>query len=367
LTFTCSISDTGIGIPQSKLPHLFESFTQADASTTRQFGGTGLGLAIVRELTALMKGGVSVASVEGQGSCFEFSVLLQSSEGLGTTAPGMDLQGTKILIADNSATSRESISRQLKNCGASVLEAEDGTEALAELERLYCESGKTVDLLFLDMDLSGMDVLANQLNGNDKFGETPLIGMMSVSGLDDPDCDLILASWAHKPVTPTALFDAITSAKKNDAASQCRSDGGELVEVLHSLAGTHVLLVEDNLINQEVVLGILEDLELRIDIAEDGLAAINSLVHSTEDNPYKVVLMDCQMPQMDGYEATQKIRAGDAGNRYEQVPVIALTANAMEGDREKCLAAGMDDYLAKPIDPDALEEKLNEWLAVGSQ
>ena len=312
-----------------------------------------------------MNGKISVESVPGTGSCFEFNLVLATSQAPQILTPWPDLLNNDILIADNDLSSRKVVRQLLEHCGATVVEVDDGNQGLAELERHYTQNNKGYDFILIDSRNGAVGdlPLTTALKQDVRFREIKVISMTDTDVLED---GLLLESGIaanmRKPVMPTELCRAIKHASDGNSGPDklLEPNPGETPNLF---AGKKILLVEDNAINQQVALGILEDMELQIHIAEDGLAAINAMCRSPDDNLYQVILMDCQMPQMDGYQATKEIRSGKAGQRYEQVPILAMTANAMKGDREKCLAAGMDDYIAKPIDPDLLAQKLVEWLS----
>ena len=386
LQMHCSIIDTGIGIPSDKQAKLFDSFTQVDASTTRKYGGTGLGLAIVKKLCELMGGSVAVSSENNKGSCFDVKVLLEKSSLSQLIIPEVDMKNLTCLIVDDNATNREVLRGQLEHWGASVEEAVNGQQALLICEQRVQNTEKTFfDIAFLDMQMPAMDgaELGKKLKVDDRFSCMKLIMMTSMSSQGDAlfFSELGFSGYFPKPATTSDLFDALSVVAEGGEALQqakplvthdylktLKQKGKDCKE--RGVAGssksrpdnTRLLVVEDNQVNQLVAKGILEFMGLQTDIVDNGLEALNSLQQTAENQPYSLVLMDCQMPEMDGYEATREIRAGKAGERNKLIPIIAMTANAMEGDREKCLQAGMSDYLTKPIDHDLLKEKLQHWL-----
>jgi len=380
---TCSVSDTGIGIPQDKLGTLFDSFTQVDASTTRKYGGTGLGLAISKQLIELMGGAIHASSNMGQGSCFEFTLLLQSSDKSQAVLPSVDINGVNILVVDDNATNRQVLREQFEQWGARVEEAQSGEHALEIMEQQLLD--KEFKVAFLDMQMPGMDgaTLGKAIRANERFNGTRLVMMTSMNSRGDARyfAELGFSAYFPKPATTSDLFDAlnvvIAGGEALDAASplvtrhylrsinpehplspESQTDEGPLSWP----AATRLLLVEDNHINQMVAQGVLEDMGLQADVANNGLEALAALESAPLNHPYTLVLMDCQMPEMDGYETTRQIRQGKGGDRYLQLNIIAMTANAMKGDREKCLMAGMNDYLSKPINTSMLQEKLQLWL-----
>ncbi|MBW8184248.1 response regulator [Shewanella sp. NR704-98] len=375
--FKCVITDTGIGIAADKISSLFESFSQVDASTTRKYGGTGLGLAIVQKICHLMGGDISIKSEFGVGTSIEFEISLGKSESSQLVVPSANIEELNLLVVDDNETNREVIIEQLLIWGASVEGAASATEAL-ELCAKRDESLKQAqfDVAFLDMQMADIDgaELGRRLKSDDRFSSIKLVMMTSMSQIGDAKffADLGFSAYFPKPTTTSDLFDALSVI----------SEDGEALLKAHPLITHHylqtlnhgdsgpqelsaqvrILLVEDNYVNQLVATGVLEDFKVSVDVADNGVQAINMLC-SAGDTPYSLILMDCQMPEMDGYEASRAIREGKAGDTYKQIPIIAMTANAMIGDKEKCLDAGMDDYLAKPIEPDKVFYKLNQWLS----
>ena len=380
LTFHASIIDTGIGIPADKIDNLFESFTQVDASTTRQFGGTGLGLAIVKKLVELMQGSIHVSSESGQGSQFEFSIPLQLSTQSQQVIPQVDIAALKLLVVDDNATNREVLRGQLESWGAKVVLADSGAVALALCQQCLDEGRALFDVAFLDMQMPFMDgaQLGQVLRKNNSFDNMKMIMMTSMSQRGDAQyfADLGFVAYFPKPVTTSDLFDALAVV----------ADDGEALRTAQPLLTQHyvkslnrhdsvdrqsawpadvrILLVEDNNINQEVALGMLKEIGLTADTANDGKEALAALNNTLVDSPYTLILMDCQMPIMDGYSTAKAIRAGQGGQYYCDITMLALTANAMSGDKQKCLDAGMNDYLSKPINPDDLVIILEKWLCV---
>lgn len=385
------ISDTGIGIPAEKLDKLFDSFSQVNASTTRKYGGTGLGLSISMKLTKLMGGGISVSSEEGHGSCFDFTLLVEAGEQSKAVIPHADLSKINILIVDDNAVNREVLRGQLEHWGASVTEAEDGASAMDICDSLWKKKDKPFfDIAFLDMHMPQMDgaELGKKLKADPDFNVIKLVMMTSMNNQGDGKyfSQLGFSAYFPKPVIASDLFNALlVITEDGDALKQAqplvtkhylKSLGDENRDKSHHQESssqskssirqwpkyTRLLLVEDNRVNQLVASGILKNIGLHADIAGNGIEALASLQHAPDNSPYTIILMDCQMPEMDGYEASRQIRAGSAGERYKTIPIIALTANAMEGDREKCLEAGMSDYLSKPVNSDKVSAKLNQWL-----
>lgn len=378
-----AITDTGIGISEEKLEYLFDSFSQVDASTTRKYGGTGLGLSIVKKLSELMDGSVEVTSEYGKGSCFTVSVLLDKSEEAQLVMPEVDISKLNLLVVDDNVTNREVLRIQLEHWGAAVDEAENGKSALALCEKRLEQSDKPFyDIALLDMQMPGMsgETLGKKLSEQKKFENMKLVMMTSMSYRGDLShfARLGFSAYFPKPATTEDLFGALSVISK----------GGEVLEHAEPLVthdylqtlvevsensdaawsnNTRVLLVEDNQVNQIVAISTLELLGINADVAGNGLEALEALQSAPEDAPYTLILMDCQMPEMDGFEATRKIREGAAGERCIHLPIIALTANAMKEDRDRCIDAGMSDYLTKPFEEKQIKDKLVEWLITNAK
>ncbi|NJK99316.1 MAG: response regulator [Spirulinaceae cyanobacterium SM2_1_0] len=358
VTLTVAVSDTGIGIPAEKQASLFETFRQLDASTTRKYGGTGLGLAIVKQLCELMGGEVRVENEVGCGSRFTATVQLQLSQLPQPELPGVDLQGWSILFVDDNATNRRVWGDRLTTWGAQVVLAADSASALAADRDRQVQGLPQYDLILAD---AGLPALAQLALG------PPLILMVAL-GWQLQTRELASHVYLIKPLTAAKVAQAFGQLEQGDRASIPRSSPAialpqpAVIPRLTLPAQTRLLLVEDNRVNQLVARGLLQQLGLTVDVASTGREALHILAQAAPGDPYELILMDCLMPELDGYEATRQIRAGAAGDRYRQTPIIAMTANAMAGDRDQCLAAGMSDYLAKPIDPQALTALLIAWL-----
>ena len=379
LELRCRIQDTGIGIPEEKQADLFGSFTQLDASTTRKYGGTGLGLTITKQLCQLMNGDIKVTSEVGKGSCFEFTITVEKSEQSTLVIPETDLSTLHILIVDDNATNREILSAQLIIWGANVVEANSGKEAL-DLCRKRFDNDDTpfFDIALLDMQMPEMsgEMLAVEIRKNKSFDDLKLVMMTSMGESSDAQhfADIGFSAYFPKPTTTSDLFKALSVVADNGEALH---NSKPLVTKNHLIASEicdekhehrqenlRVLLVEDNRINQMIALAVLKELGLTADVAANGIEAIECLKESVATVPYSIVIMDCQMPEMDGYEATRRIRLGEAGETNLLVPIIAMTANAMQGDKEKCINAGMNDYLSKPVEADQIKKMLQQWLNV---
>ena len=376
LTLYCKVEDTGIGIPKDKLAVLFETFSQVDSSTTRKYGGTGLGLSITKKLCQLMGGEIQVTSEEGKGSCFEFQLSIGKSSHSTLVIPDVDISNLHILIVDDNATNRNVLTAQLARWGAKVAVADSGQNALGLCkERALCQDLPFFDIALLDMQMPTMDgkTLGKIIRAHNAYKKMKLVIMTSVGNRGDAKyfSELGFSAYFPKPTTTTDLFKALCVI----------ADDGEALQQATPLVTKHylnevpateqqapyhndkILLVEDNRVNQMVALAVLKKIGLQADIAGNGIEALKALERAINNNfPYALVIMDCQMPKMDGYQATRCIRLGEAGEECKQIPIIAMTANAMQGDKEKCLLAGMSDYLSKPINLIELQKKLIHWL-----
>ncbi|MEI7745241.1 MAG: response regulator, partial [Chloroflexota bacterium] len=357
------------GIPADKHALLFQKFSQADASTTRRFGGTGLGLAISKQLAELMDGEIGLNSEEGVGSEFWFTARLDKQTGRPSVAPPpADIRGTRVLVVDDNTTNREVLTAQLASWDVRVGEARDGISALEALHWAKDE-GDAFAAAVLDMQMPGMDGadLARAIKADGRIASTPLVLMTSLGHRGDSRemHEIGFAAYLVKPTRQSDLFDALSVVLAGAPTSAGGRVGAgvpaDLEAVALGLGGADVriLLAEDNVTNQQVAIGILAKFGLRADVAVNGLEALRAL----EKVPYDVVLMDVQMPEMDGLEATRQIRDPGSSVLDHQVPIIAMTAHAMRGDRDRCLQAGMDDYLTKPVHPRALAGALERWLA----
>lgn len=352
-TVKLSVKDTGIGIAPEILPKLFSAFVQADNSTTRQFGGTGLGLAICKRLAQGMGGDVGVESAPGAGSTFWFTVRMQELPGVEQRSAPVQLTGRTALVVDDNATNRLILERQLQSWGIAPLLATNGEEALQVLR----SNPKTNDIAVAILDyhmprMNGFE-LARAIRADARLSKIPLI--LLSSGSQDAGCTPREAGFAvslTKPVKQSEFYDALSTAVA-PASSMAPSMAAE---PKGSNSKFKVLLVEDNRVNQMVAMGMLEKIGYRADVVANGAEALEAL----QRIPYDLVFMDCQMPVMDGFEATRRIRQMEAGSP-RHVPIVAMTANAMEGDREKCLSVGMDDYVSKPINKARLQAVMEQF------
>jgi signal transduction histidine kinase/CheY-like chemotaxis protein len=350
--FAVEVRDTGIGIPPDRIGRLFQSFSQADASISRRYGGTGLGLAISRRLAQLMDGSLTATSagIAGQGSTFRLTLHADATETTLAPTPivGVDLAGRHALVVDDNATNRRILDKLLHRWGMTADATGSPREALG-----WVSAGRQFDLAIVDMHMAELDgiALATAIRASEAGAAVPVV-ILSSLGMHDRDSDAV-AAFLVKPVKPSALHDTLATVLAGQATSVAVRASGTGID--HDLGSRHplrILLAEDNPVNQKLALRLLERMGYSADLAVDGAAALAAV----ERVIYDVVLMDVQMPEMDGLEATRRIRMrwpGDHGPR-----IVAMTANAMEGDREMCLAAGMDDYISKPIRPEALSEAL---------
>jgi two-component system sensor histidine kinase/response regulator len=358
-----SVEDTGIGIAQEAQAKVFEHFAQADGSTTRKYGGTGLGLSICKRLTELMGGRISLDSVPGQGSKFHIDLTLARARTMQPTPFAVgDLEGVRVLVVDDNRTNLEILQRQLEAWRMAVTCADSGEQALMLMAR-EVDAGKPFDLAILDMHMPQMDglQLARRIQTRPALAATKLIMLTSTyaAGNGEERAERGILRCVNKPIRQSELFDVIRSviSATVEAPAPDRIAAAETPPALKSGQGVNVLLAEDNSVNQLVAKAMLAKLGLRVEIAANGEEALAMLAAKN----YDLVLMDCQMPIMDGYQATAAIRRSQADSP-QRLPVIAMTANAMEGDREKCLKAGMDDYLSKPYTLAQLETMLARWL-----
>ena len=362
-----SVKDTGIGIPQRKQETLFESFTQADSSTTRQFGGTGLGLAISKQLSELMGGEIGVNSKPGEGSVFWFTSRFRIVDPETQELPPPDaLKGIRILIVDDNDTNREILSLQFKAWEIRTEEASDGPSALRILYDSL-EKDDPFKIAVLDMHMPGMDgeTLGKVIKADKKLQDIRLLMMTSLSQRGDSKVmkEIGFSAYLTKPVRQSELFEALAVmvGRKTKASNGALITKHSLKEM--KLDKFRILLVEDNITNQMVAMGILKKTGVRVDAVANGREAVIAL----EQIPYDLVFMDVQMPIMDGLEATRKIRSPNSKVRDRNIPVIAMTAHAMQGDKARCLEAGMNDYVSKPVGPVAVSEVLKSWLELGDE
>ncbi len=361
------VSDTGIGIPKDRLNRLFKSFSQVDASTTRKYGGTGLGLAISKKLTEMMGGQIHVESKEGKGSTFMVTAVFEKQD---LSQPGStpfqlpeNLHKKRILAVDDNSINREIISSYLMawKCHPKIVST--GEQALSEL-KTAAEKGRPFDIAVIDMIMPEMDgkQLAIQIRKKKQLDSTKII-MLTSSGVRGDSFQMKkigINGYFNKPIKQSDLYDGIVSVLGGAGKSNKARQKEKLV-TRHTIKETkkyeaRILLAEDNMINQKVAIHLLNKFGYRTDAVGNGREAVEAL----KTIPYSLILMDVQMPEMDGFEATQKIR--ELNNDRKDTPIIAMTANAMKGDRERCLDAGMNDYIPKPVKPENLLAVITAWI-----
>jgi signal transduction histidine kinase/CheY-like chemotaxis protein/HPt (histidine-containing phosphotransfer) domain-containing protein len=359
-----TVADTGIGIDEAAGRQLFRAFTQADGSTTRKYGGTGLGLAISKLLVELMGGRIGFTSEPGKGSTFRFTARFDRPPADVAEAPAIvwSLDKLRVLIVDDNATNRKILSHQLASWGMVHAEADSGASALDAL-RAAARRGEPYDLAVLDLMMPGMDglELARAIKADPVIAGTRLAMLTSFGqrGQSATAREAGIAACLTKPVRQSQLFDCLATVMSQPLPTPVLSN----LRTKPTLKGTQmlsnklILLAEDNIVNQKVAVRQLQKLGYRADAVANGREAIEALGRIA----YDLVLMDCQMPEMDGYEATAEIRRLEGAARH--TPIVAMTAHALEGDRAKCLAAGMDDYVSKPVRPEELATVLERWLA----
>jgi CheY-like chemotaxis protein len=366
-----SVRDTGIGIPPDQLGRLFQAFSQGDASTTRKYGGTGLGLAVSKRLCELMGGTMWVESegVPGKGSTFHFTI--QASEARVPVHSRLhgeppELRGRRVLIVDDNATNRHILTLQTQGWGMLPRATGSPQEALA-----WTRQDDHFDLAILDLHMPEMDgiTLAGNLRSLRGAENIPLILLSSLGGNAGELKTDLFAACLTKPIRPSALFDTLVGIFATQPAQSAQTARAKpmLDAEMATRYPLRILLAEDNVVNQKLAVRLLSQMGYRADVAANGVETIQAV----ERQPYDVILMDVQMPEMDGLEATRRIcarwQASERSGRGQRPRIIAMTANAMQGDREMCLQAGMDDYVSKPIRVDELIGALNRCRQVGGQ
>ncbi len=362
-----TVSDTGVGIASEKHKLIFDPFSQADSSTTRNYGGTGLGLTISARLVAMMGGTIWVESEVGRGTQFHFTVRMESSEKaiqIGTIAPPELLQGVKVLVVDDNQTNRRILEGMLKRWEMRATSVEGGEEALMQLA-MARDAGDAYSLILTDMHMPKMDgfTLIERIRQKPELSAATIMMLTSAGHQgDSARCEeLGVSAYLLKPIRQSELREAIArvlGAREHQGAiplitRYSLQDARDPATVLR------LLLVEDNQVNKMLAVRLLEKRGHRVVVAGNGREALAAL----EKENFDLVLMDVQMPEMDGFEATAAIRRAERGTANHQ-PVVAMTAHAMKGDRERCLAAGMDGYLSKPIRPQELDKVLDRYVAM---
>jgi signal transduction histidine kinase/CheY-like chemotaxis protein len=364
-----SVRDTGIGLTQEQMDKLFESFSQADSSTTRKFGGTGLGLSISKRLVEMMDGKIWVESKYGRGTTFNFLARFGiGREKLKRRFEGsQDMKGMKVLVVDDNATSRNILNDILESFSFEVHLASTGEDGLEELEKADPEN--PFDLVLMDWKMPGMDGLetSRRIKTHPHLEKIPAVVMVTAYGREElmqRSERLGLDGFLIKPVNPSVLFDTIMEALGQKSGIAPERKSADVVEISVEIRGAHVLLAEDNEINQQVAYEILQGAGLKVSVVDNGQKAVNAV----KAKRYDAVLMDIQMPVMDGHAATREIRSWESkmqnpNSKIESIPIIAMTAHAMAGDEEKSLQAGMNGHVTKPIDPDQLFAELARWIS----
>ncbi|MEO8313013.1 MAG: response regulator, partial [Caldimonas sp.] len=355
VTLTFSVRDTGIGLSAEGMGRLFQSFSQADSSTTRKYGGTGLGLAISRRLAELMGGRMWAESDgSGKGSTFVFTIEadiaeLPASRRRDFVGIQPELRGKRVLVVDDNATNRRILALQTAKWGMESRDTESPGEALR-----WLEAGERFDLAILDMHMPEMDGMALARRIRDVDRKLPLVLFSSLGRREAGDTESLFAAYLAKPMRQSHLFDTLVGLLAHESVARPAA-GPSAPQLDPGMAARHplrILLAEDNVVNQKLAMRLLQQMGYRADLAANGIEAVESV----ERQVYDVVLMDVQMPEMDGLEATRRITGRWPDGRRPRI--VAMTANAMQGDRELCLAAGMDDYVVKPIRVGALVEAL---------
>jgi two-component system sensor histidine kinase/response regulator len=366
---TFVVADSGIGIAERDLERLFESFQQADVSTTRRFGGTGLGLAISRELTQIMGGDLTVTSMVGEGSRFTFTIPFPPADGEVSEVPRqIELRGLKVMVVDDTATNRRVLEAYLGSWGMRVTSCSDGQDGLDALHRA-AEKGEPFDVAVLDYNMPRMDgvELARRIADAPQLRSLRLVMLTSSGTGHAAATEAGVTEFLTKPVRQSRLYDAFASAMYHSpaarharAAQQLDDPPGESEPAASgtSTDGALILIAEDHEVNRILMEKLLAKRGHRTIAAATGLEAVRLAVAGQVD----MVFMDCQMPELDGYEATRRIREVEEVSETGRLPIVAMTAHAMAGDRAKCLAAGMDDYVAKPLRPDEVDQMLARWL-----
>jgi two-component system sensor histidine kinase/response regulator len=361
------IQDTGIGVTAEQIPSLFESFVQVDNSSTRNYGGAGLGLAIAKQLVEIMRGEIGAESVPGQGSTFWFTAVFEKQEAERTadTQPPLDLKKYRVLLIEDSTSERTQIRARLEAWGAICEEPAAHDSSPVEALRSAASNGRPINVVLVAMDMQGQDglVIGHAIKSDPQVGNTILIGLTGAAMRGHGPVLRAVGFDGHvqKPVLAADLRDTIgeaiaTAEKRTKISPNVLEPAEKFRTEHHRTGGSRILLVEDDDVNQKYVLRVLQRNGFQADLAVDGRRAVDAVMKSE----YDLVLMDVQMPRMDGLEATAQIRFREGSNRH--TPIVGLTANALPGDRERCLAAGMDDYLSKPVSVEQLKNAIGQWV-----
>ncbi|MCU7834074.1 MAG: transporter substrate-binding domain-containing protein [gamma proteobacterium symbiont of Taylorina sp.] len=361
-----SVHDTGVGMTTEQQSKLFQSFSQADTSTTRKYGGTGLGLSISKKLTELMQGDIWVESEPDKGSIFHFTACLGKQQGeiSKRRSVATDLGAMRVLVVDDNSTSREILSAMLASFGLRIDQAGTGETALVQLEQ--ANNYDPYKLVLMDWKMPGMDGIetTKAIHANTNLTEIPTVIMVTAYGREEAHHaaqGINISGFLTKPVTPSSLLDAIMIAMGYEVSSEQRSlnTQDEARAAIQKLRGAQILLVEDNEINQELAMELLSSNGISVEVANDGQEALDIMAQEDFASSCDGILMDCQMPVMDGYEATRKLRNQE---RFQDLAILAMTANAMLGDKEKVLEAGMNDHIAKPINVKEMFSIMAKWI-----
>jgi CheY-like chemotaxis protein len=371
-TVRFAVKDTGIGIPDDRMHRLFKSFSQVDASTTRKYGGTGLGLAISRQITELMGGQIGVESEEGRGSTFWFTAVLEKQPSGRQPTPYElgDIENMRVLIIDRDSTSRRILRTYLDFWHCRVEEVDSTEEAMSRLLAAATDGDK-FKIVLLDHCMLQLDVeaLGRKIKTDSQLQDVHLVMLTSVGKRGDAEHyrELGFDAYLVKPLKQSMLYDCLQIVAGK--AESVGNDDSMKIITRHTITEDHkkrasILVVEDNRVNQKIAMRILDKkLGYHADVVSNGREAIDSLNRLD----YDLVLMDCQMPEIDGYEATRTIRDVNSTVRNHRIPIVAMTANAMKGDREKCLESGMDDYITKPINARELADTIERNISDGGK
>ncbi|MBU0653833.1 MAG: response regulator [Gammaproteobacteria bacterium] len=359
------VRDTGIGIPQAMQKSIFESFVQVDASINRRYGGTGLGLTIVREFAEMMGGKVGLASTPGQGSTFWFEIPVPIVENSHLDNPHQHLEGYRVMVVDDNETNRRILENYLHAWKAEAVIVSNGHDALHKLEESL-HSGKPFDILLLDWFMPQMDgiALAKAIRSDERHNQTPIVMLTSYGISQEKQQQAGVQAAVTKPVRSVTLRDVLADTlRRHGSPKHNQQNQNQAAPVIAKPAPKELppalLLAEDNPVNSLIAITMLEKINIQVDHVTTGKLALKAI----RTRPYKLVLMDINMPEMDGYTATRYIRKWEKeGILKGRTPVIAMTANALKGDKEKCMSVGMDDYLPKPVKQDELLAMVEHWL-----